>query len=52
MGQDRAGVSGRETQGMLIAVICTGKEVLTAKIVNSNFSYMAQKLEYVWLSVH
>ena len=30
---------------MHIEVICTGDEVLTGKIVNSNFSYMAQKLE-------
>ena len=30
---------------MRIEVICTGDEVLTGKIVNSNFSYMAQKLE-------
>jgi nicotinamide-nucleotide amidase len=36
---------------MQIEVICTGDEVLTGKIVNSNFSYMAQKLEDVGLSV-
>jgi nicotinamide-nucleotide amidase len=36
---------------MLIEVICTGDEVLTGKIINSNFSYMAQKLEDVGLSV-
>src|ERR1700683_4520920 len=36
---------------MQIEVICTGHEVLTGKIVNSNFSYMAQKLEDVGLSV-
>src|ERR1051325_2966559 len=36
---------------MLIEIICTGDEVLTGKIVNSNFSYMAQKLEDVGLSV-
>jgi nicotinamide-nucleotide amidase len=36
---------------MLIEVICTGDEVLTGKIVNTNFSYMAQKLEDVGLSV-
>src|SRR6185503_17055856 len=36
---------------MLIEIICTGDEVLTGKIVNSNFSYMSQKLEDVGLSV-
>src|SRR5579863_227741 len=36
---------------MLIEVICTGDEVLSGKIVNSNFSYMTQKLEDVGLSV-
>ena len=30
---------------MDIEVICTGDEVLTGKIVNSNYSYIAQKLE-------
>ena len=29
---------------MLIEIICTGDEVLTGKIVNSNFSYISQKL--------
>ena len=37
---------------MQIEVICTGDEVLTGKIVNTNFSYIAQKLEDVGLSVH
>lgn len=37
---------------MRIEIICTGDEVLTGKIVNSNFSYMAQKLEDVGLSVY
>ncbi len=37
---------------MRIEIICTGDEVLTGKIINSNFSYMAQKLEDVGLSVH
>ena len=37
---------------MRIEIICTGDEVLTGKIVNSNFSYMSQKLEDVGLSVH
>jgi len=36
---------------MLIEIICTGDEVLTGKIVNTNFSYMSQKLEDVGLSV-
>ena len=37
---------------MRIEVICTGDEVLTGKIVNTNFSYISQKLEDVGLSVH
>ena len=37
---------------MRIEIICTGDEVLTGKIINSNFSYMSQKLEDVGLSVH
>ncbi len=37
---------------MRIEIICTGDEVLTGKIVNSNFSYMAQKLEDAGLSVY
>jgi len=36
---------------MRIEVICTGDEVLTGKIVNTNFSYTTQKLEDVGLSV-
>jgi nicotinamide-nucleotide amidase len=36
---------------MLIEVICTGDEVLTGKIVNTNFSYITQKLEDYGLSV-
>src|SRR2546428_2404407 len=36
---------------MRIEVICTGDEVLTGKIVNSNFSYISQKLEDFGLSV-
>src|SRR3954454_11864565 len=36
---------------MQIEVICTGDEVLTGKIVNTNFSYIAQKLEDVGLAV-
>ena len=36
---------------MRIELICTGDEVLTGKIVNSNFSYAAQKLEDYGFSV-
>jgi nicotinamide-nucleotide amidase len=36
---------------MLIEIICTGDEVLTGKIVNTNFSYITQKLEDVGLGV-
>ncbi|HEX5455558.1 MAG TPA: CinA family nicotinamide mononucleotide deamidase-related protein [Stellaceae bacterium] len=36
---------------MRIEIICTGDEVLTGKIVNTNFSYIAQKLEDVGLAV-
>ena len=36
---------------MRIEIICTGDEVLTGKIVNTNFSYMTQKLEDVGLAV-
>src|SRR5215208_4864346 len=36
---------------MQIEVICTGDEVLTGKIVNTNFSYISQKLEDAGLSV-
>jgi nicotinamide-nucleotide amidase len=36
---------------MHIEIICTGDEVLTGKIVNTNFSYMTQKLEDVGLAV-
>lgn len=37
---------------MRIEVICTGDEVLTGKIVNTNFTYMSQKLEDAGLSVY
>jgi nicotinamide-nucleotide amidase len=36
---------------MRIEIICTGDEVLTGKIVNSNFSYMSTQLEDVGLAV-
>src|SRR3954454_17787764 len=37
---------------MRIEILCTGDEGLTGKIVNTNFSYMAQKLEDVGLTVY
>ena len=36
---------------MRIEIICTGDEVLTGKIVNTNFSYISQKLQDVGLAV-
>ncbi|HVM78339.1 MAG TPA: CinA family nicotinamide mononucleotide deamidase-related protein, partial [Stellaceae bacterium] len=36
---------------MRIEIICTGDEVLTGKTINTNFSFMAQKLEDVGLAV-
>jgi competence/damage-inducible protein CinA-like protein len=36
---------------MRIEIICTGDEVLTGKIVNTNFGYISQKLEDVGLPV-
>jgi nicotinamide-nucleotide amidase len=36
---------------MRIEIICTGDEVLTGKTVNTNFSYMSEKLGDVGLSV-
>ena len=36
---------------MRLEIICTGDEVLTGKIVNTNFSYMSQKLDDVGLAV-
>jgi nicotinamide-nucleotide amidase len=36
---------------MRIEIICTGDEVLTGKIVNTNFAHITQKLEDVGLSV-
>ncbi len=36
---------------MYIEIICTGDEVLTGKIVNTNFAYMSQKLEDAGLTV-
>ena len=37
---------------MKIEIVCTGDEVLTGKIVNSNFSHISQRLEDSGLSVH
>jgi nicotinamide-nucleotide amidase len=37
---------------MRIEIICTGDEVLTGQTVNTNFSYMSQKLGDVGLAVH
>ncbi|HEV8615099.1 MAG TPA: molybdopterin-binding protein, partial [Methylomirabilota bacterium] len=37
---------------MRIEIICTGDEVLTGKIVNTNFAYISQKLEEVGLAIH
>ena len=37
---------------MRLEIICTGDEVLTGKTVNTNFSYMSQKLGDVGLSLH
>ena len=36
---------------MRIEILCTGDEVLTGKIVNSNFSHISQRLEDVGLTV-
>ncbi len=36
---------------MNIEILCTGDEVLTGKITNTNFSYISQKLEDVGLTV-
>ena len=36
---------------MRIEIICTGDEVLTGAIVNTNFSYISQKLGDVGLAV-
>src|SRR5882672_937271 len=40
-----------ERPGMRLEIICTGDEVLTGKTINTNFSYMSQKLSDVGLSV-
>src|SRR5438477_10003191 len=37
---------------MKIEIVCTGDEVLTGKIVNTNFSHISQRLEDSGLSVH
>jgi len=38
-------------EAMEIEIICTGDEVLTGKIVNTNFSFISQKLEDFGLDV-
>jgi len=45
----QVGVNGGS---MKIEIVCTGDEVLTGKIVNTNFSYISQRLEDSGLSVH
>ncbi len=40
-----------EGETVHIEIICTGDEVLTGKIANTNFGYMSQRLEDVGLSV-
>ncbi len=37
---------------MKIEILCTGDEILTGKTVNTNFSYMAQRLTEAGLQVH
>src|SRR5207245_1278428 len=53
--REAAGGGGRAAEGaplaMRIEVICTGDEVLTGKIVNTNFAFISQRLEDVGLSV-
>ena len=45
-----AGSTAEGETDLRIEIICTGDEVLTGKIVNTNFSYITQKLEDVGLS--
>src|SRR5205814_1692761 len=53
--REAAGRGGRAVESppvaMRIEVICTGDEVLSGKIVNTNFAHISQKLEDVGLSV-
>src|SRR5439155_1639045 len=53
--REAAGRGGRAAESppvaMRIEVICTGDEVLSGKIVNTNFAHISQKLEDVGLSV-
>src|SRR5262245_859916 len=44
-------VNAAKGNRMRIEIICTGDEVLTGKIVNSNFSHISQRLEDFGLSV-
>ena len=36
---------------MKVEILCTGDEVLSGKIINSNFAFMSGKLEEVGISV-
>jgi nicotinamide-nucleotide amidase len=36
---------------MKVEILCTGDEVLSGKIINSNFAFMSSKLEEVGISV-
>ncbi len=49
---ERAPRPEKASEIMRIEIICTGDEVLTGKIVNTNFSYMTQKLEDVGLDAY
>jgi hypothetical protein len=46
-----SGTSCESGSAMQIEIICTGDEVLTGKTINTNFSYISQKLEDVGLAV-
>src|SRR5688572_24532703 len=41
----------QDSAPMRIEIICTGDEVLTGKTINTNFSYISQKLEDAGLAV-
>jgi len=42
----------QNTQHMKIEILCTGDEILTGKTINSNYSYMAQRLTEAGLQVN
>src|SRR5467141_1448963 len=50
-GMRRDTAHDKRRKPMRIEVICTGDEVVTGKIVNTNFSYISQKLEDFGLAV-